>query len=579
MKKLLFLLWLLPSCAWALTEVPGNGVDDDASGGDQACASPDADCDGYASDGSSGLDGKDCDDTNRRIFPGVEVWTSGTSWKTCQADGTYSSIGNSCPDHNCYYVDPTSGNDANAGTSAAAAFQHLTMLSYYASGAPSGNKHSALACGDHIYLLPGTYNAGQSHAESGFGRVGLLIKDKSCLATPITIHFIGAAVLDTLGTSASPNDGSAIWIENSPGTIVKGNTAGEIKNIVSADTGTEKGAIKIRTSQSAVLRGLSIHNNHGHGNYNASAIYVSDSDSLSIDHNDVYDQVCDAGNCANICLFIGFNGTTDRLYLNSFRYTSGATTNCGVKQKHGGSGLTWTADHNLSSNMPGFVSGASINNFNHNLLSDLTLTNSNTCGGDYPAAFASCDLGAPVYSNGANTISYNTVNVGYFSGHKPVNFTGSWSEDHNVVRDNRASYGTTAAIVNMDNYGSDANYTGFITGGRYTTNNNCWSNAGAGTLQWSFYGWTSGGGSNPAGAFYTFAQLQSNGYCATCSTTNPTFNTKLEATAGACSTYGWNVNWLSSLGSGWSGYSGGGGSGASAPPTMTRVRNKGGRRK
>lgn len=549
-----------------LTEVPGNGVDDDGSGGDLACASPDADCDGYSSDGSSGLYGVDVDDSNRRIFPGVEVDTGCTAgtFKTAQTDGTYTACGFSCPSGTCYHVRASGGSDSNNGTSYATAFATLKQVSYYASGAPSGNVHGTITCGDHIYIWPGTYSSGHSHTESGYETVNLLLRNKtSCNSSSyVTIHLIGAVVMDTMGTSGG--DGSAIWIEQSPYTVINGNTAGEIKNIVCGASG-EKGGVKIRDSNGVTLQGMSIHNNHGNGNNNCSAVYVSGSDALKIHHNDVYDQICDTGNCANTCLYIGFRGDNDEVYLNSFRYSSGATINCGVKQKHGDVSKTWNVHHNLNSNMPGIISGATTNLFNHNLFVDFAVTGQqNTCGGDQPAAFAVCNLGAPSYQDGPTTIQYNTlVSSGSyvpFSGNTPTSPYGSFDEKYNVIKLNNPSYTQTAALVNIDVYGSNANYTGYIGGGKFTTNNSCFYNSGAGGLQWSFYGKNT---TNTLGDYFTFAQLQTAGYCATCYNEDPTLNTRLEAGAAHCSGMGWNTNWLSSLGTG----GGGGGGGTTGGTT------------
>lgn len=547
-----FLLWA-PS-AWALTEIPGNGIDDDAAGGDQACASPDADCDGYTTDGT-GL-GYDCDDTNRRIFPGVEVSVTQTTWKTCQTNGTYGSTGSVCPSGTCYFIDPTSGSNANAGTTPGAAFQTLTMVSYYVAGAPAGNVHSSLACGDHIYLLPGTYNAGQGHNMAGgvlYNIVGLLLYNKTTCTSNnyITIHFLGAAIIDTIGTSTAGTDGVALAIDNSPYTRVKGNTAGEIKTIYSAGGGgIETGAVKVQTSDFVQIQNLYLHDNIGNGDSNSAAIYLGSSSDVTIDHNRIYDQINNAGNVANECLLVGFHGTNQRVKYNVLGYTSGATAYCGVKWKHNNTASnTCRFDHNLVSKSPGFISACANNTFDHNIFADGDCTNAMGCGADACAPTEVCDTGGP-HLDGNQVIQYNTVystltglNARLFNWDPISPFAGTATVTRNVYRDQPLSYSAQAGIENVAPYGADATYTAVITGGKYSTTNNCYYNSAATTTTWSFFG---NNGSTALGNSYDFSGLTGAGFCAGCQNgTNPTFNTKLEATAGSCAgVAGWNVGWL-----------------------------------
>ena len=70
-KRLIAVLLLTAAPAFgAVGEICGDGIDNDASGGDAACAEPDKDRDGYPS--SSAYTGPygsavDCDDTNRDV--------------------------------------------------------------------------------------------------------------------------------------------------------------------------------------------------------------------------------------------------------------------------------------------------------------------------------------------------------------------------------------------------------------------------------------------------------------------------------------------------------------------------------
>lgn len=561
-KKLVILIAFLlcAQSAWGLTEVPGNGFDDDGVGGDQACAAPDADCDGYTTDGT-GL-GKDCNDSDRKDFPGQRIWTSGTSWKICQANGTYTAPSNACPDNDCWFFDPTSGNDANAGTSAGAAFQHLTCGSSYASGAPACNIHSSIGCGDHLFLLPGTYTTGQFHNEGGiYSWVGLLLKNKSCAGNPITIDFIGAAIIDGTGVYSGAADGAAIFIDQSPGTIIRMNNLGEIRKIFSG-YGQENGAIRVDASDGIELSGGYLHDNTGDGNANGSAIYFGGtSRNINAHHLEVVDQLWSGVTTrSNVCLWMQFSGS-GRISYSSFRYTSGASANCGVRIKQGSCNISGGVctdsmrfDHNKISKAGGIMLASPNSRIDHNIFADCDYSGTNACALDRGNAWMQCDSGNRAY-DGANIYEYNTaLNCGGYSwvptndydmttgaGCTDCGTFGSINNRFNVFSDNAGSYSVTGAFAMIDPYGTDSDFTSIVSGGKVSENNNCYYNSSTGTLEWSWYGRV---GATLLGNDWTYAQLVSGGYCATCANTNPTLNARLEAGAASCTSYGWQNGWI-----------------------------------
>jgi hypothetical protein len=106
------------------TEICGDGIDNDSSGGDLPCPSPDADRDAYFTNGAGPNSGTDCDDTNRHIFPGVytSVGCSAGNFHYCNSNGTYSSCAPLSSANaasfgctNLYFMSPTGGTSA-AGT-------------------------------------------------------------------------------------------------------------------------------------------------------------------------------------------------------------------------------------------------------------------------------------------------------------------------------------------------------------------------------------------------------------------------------------------------------------------------------
>jgi hypothetical protein len=548
-KRIALLIAFLLCAQSALAQtydVPGNDIDEDAAGGDAAGLANDDDLDGYTTDGTHL--GKDCDDTNPLIIQGTEV-TSGCSagqWKTCQSDGTYSACGNACPSGTCYHVDPVSGNNVNAGTSYAAAFADWSCLSSYASGAPACNVHGSLACGDHIYLHPGTHS--NSHTESGYNKVGLLIKNKACPANNlITVHAIGAAVLDLPSTAT--DESSAIFVDNSDGVFLKLNHLGEVTGNVSTGSasGQEMGAISCRDSDDFTVQGGYFHDNSGDGNTNPAAIRIGTCTRWVVDHVKAYNQINNSGNSDNNCLVIAFNGSGTIKY-SMLGYT--ATPICGVRYKHGASAGSFSFHHNRLSRAQ-VISAAPGEVVENNIFANSATGGGQTCGVDTYVGIGMCDNGGPAY-DGTQVVRYNSFLGGHAYAWNPENdwdaggassadsgTFGTLSFTYNVVVDPDTFFSRTDSLGNIDNYGTDADYASIVTGGKMTESYNCYHDSGS-TGQWSWYGQTT----NPAGDYFTFADPDPTGFCAAgCFDENPTVDTQLRATATNCLNYGWQANW------------------------------------
>jgi len=214
---------MLAGEAAAVEEICGSGFDEDASGMagscppgevdaiygsgcDKLCDAPDRDGDGYYSTGGGPNAGIDCDDMRRDIYPGVTTSTDGGStWKTCQSNGTYTSPSSSdFKPPGCgttYYLDPVNGSNSNAGTSVATAWQTpAKLVSYYEAGDRPAGWHQP-ASSECVGLMGGTHSFGYMH---GTDRVGFLFKNID------GVKFFGypgqTVVIDSGGTSESPRN-------------------------------------------------------------------------------------------------------------------------------------------------------------------------------------------------------------------------------------------------------------------------------------------------------------------------------------------------------------------------------------
>lgn len=176
MRIIALILLFFAQTAWALPdETCGDGIDNDASGGDVACPTDtfpsgciDQDRDGYCSNSSTGPNsGIDCDDTNRNIYPnaaiGVQTGCGAGEAKTCLSTGLYGSCSSGgWKPADCvrtYYFDDT-GTDGGTCTFASPC-QTPNMFSDRSTGSPPANFITATA-GDCFIFRQGTYVGGAS---------------------------------------------------------------------------------------------------------------------------------------------------------------------------------------------------------------------------------------------------------------------------------------------------------------------------------------------------------------------------------------------------------------------------------
>ena len=573
MKRFFLSLFLICFAgAWApafsLVEVCGNGIDDDSSGGDAACNEPDKDNDGYES--SSGLN-NDCDDTNHYIYPGVDVSctvdTSNDGWKTCQSDGTYTA----CTKHSvtprcaatgggsCYYIDPVSGNNANAGTYAAPWLDQRNIVTYYQVGdRPAG--WVDIAAGSVVYLMNGTHSYtytynGQRRAFYWRNENGTSSNKNRLMAYPGQNSVVINPDSNCNG-SADANNCSAVEFETSDYWVVGGHGNGFIS--ITGAYGSEGGGIKSDADEGEVFN-AKIYDNDGKASDNVSGINVSISPTnWNIHHNLIYgnyDRVNDtAENNSQTVLFQG-NG-------NKFNYNvvygdpSVKRTNC-FKYKHGSTGTTQEVKGNVFWNCDTAAGWGT---------SGLTFSRNRVFDSDHCVWLK--DWGGTSYFANA-VIEYNTFSNCKGTFYDPDTGSGaigSFTYRYNVFSDNSATQGNELGPQVVHTYGSDTLYTDVHSGAKLSINNNCYYNS-ATSPQFCLF-CANGGAYGSNGALYSYANWQGTaGYDNASSVVNPNFETAtFIAQDAACDDWGWRQAFVGG---------GGGGGGSTVQQMNNRNRSYG----
>lgn len=294
MKRLLLTL-LLPALAEAQVvvstssyniadELCGNGLDDSQSGYtkgscpagwadavfsdgcDLLCPEPDKDRDGYESD-------VDCDDTNRRVFPGVQVSAGGGQYKTCQSDGTYTSPGSLTTGTHTYFVDCTNGNNSNAGTSLATAFATIGKIAGGSTGSPPASPVTLVA-GDHVYI---TGNCSTTYSDGTFQVHAFLTKPGSA-GNEIIIEGLPGALplIDQTSGFGFSVDPAADYVT--------------FRNLVGTNTTSTRGGFIYNSGADHVtLSNIVAYSISGDGNNNDSCVRASNSNYFRVDHSLLWD--------------------------------------------------------------------------------------------------------------------------------------------------------------------------------------------------------------------------------------------------------------------------------------------------
>lgn len=567
-KRIIVLLLLTASPAFgAVTELCGNGIDDVASSGGSAnsggfgscgagytnsvagtagcdllCPEPDKDGDGYRSDGVAGWAGvaaTDCDDTNRRIYPGRQIATgcTGSDYKTCQTSGSYTACttGPLAEGDTNKYIDCTSGNDANAGTYASP-YKTLGKISGGASGTPASPY--TLTQDDYVYLI--NSGACSTTFTDGNGRVlNASLTAAGASGHPITIkQYPGATA--TISSAAGPS----IYLET---------TADWYRfiglQLSSAHGANANGSTILNFGDHIIVDDVYITAMTGHGDNNDACLYNAHTTATTLTRNYLKDCKRDAGNADNIDAILILddtgNGTecSDHVIKgNTVFYSTYDSTNNGnfYHYKHGctlaemgSSGLQFAYNTGTNYRIGLVVAGSGHRITRNRLYSDPIA--------QYVKIFQENGV-----KHTDNRIQYNSFlsGSGMFWNYPYYSSPESLLYDHNIHVDTDSSYaaGNNEGVISIDGYGSDGNKTSFESGSYLTSNSNGFYCPNA-TCVFSYYADSSGAGHGPsgaAGANYTFANWKGTVVQDVSSfVENPTLDSYYRATTANTLTFGW----------------------------------------
>lgn len=529
----LFLL-LSTSTAFAVGEICGDGVDNDSSGGDLSCPAPDADRDGYYSDGAGPNSGTDCDDSNRYVYTGIEV-TSGCSagqYKTCQSSGSYTSCSNisafTCHSGSgaTYWFDDASGSNSNSGSYASPKQNFLAISN------PSATGYHAPVAGDCFVFKAGTYN--DTWNDAGTTRMLHFNNKDGTSSNHITIRNAPGDRPVFSGAGSSPTQVIIVDIVDSDYVDIHG---------LEISDGYSNSGIYYHGGSHSLIDDVWVHDIDGDKTNNTSCIKTAGASSQIQVRNsllyDCYDR-SDATN-ENNAQFVSFEGTDNVVNDNVIYATVSGGAGKLVKYKHGQEDANWEVKRNvIYGAYQGCIEFGQPNaTIKNNYLEDCNQSNNGI-------SVRYADLGGDTFFDNA-VIQYNTIKNSPFIELIPTDDYAAIQNPsadirYNVVIDNRGtSYPSDASdgFIRICHYCSDALYTDSISAGVFTINSNCYYNSTGTALFFSVFG---DNGSTSSGATYSsFSSYQSgSGFDSLSYQENPSLDSYGRATSTHCSLWGWS---------------------------------------
>lgn len=533
---------LLPSFALALDhEVCGNGYDDAASGHtygacpagwmnavfagtgcDNECPGADKDMDGYSTD-------TDCDDTNKRVYPGaITTGTSANHYRFCQSNGTYSTStavsSFVCPGGGTAYFVSTSGNNSNSGTYASPKRDYLWFSN------PAATGYVALAAGDCVVFLNGTYSG--TWDDSGTTRAWYFTRDGG-VSTPI-------------GFYADPNGTVTIDLATSPTEVVKVEFNGSDYIVfdrfeVTGDFGL---GVRLASLTNAKLRSLHVYDNDCNEDNNCTGIGLNTTVDVSIEGSNIHDNfergVTD-GNDENDTQIVSFTETTapgDNVVRGNSIWVTAATSDTSsrascVKQKRGNSSGTFLYEANVFWNCAHTAIGVS--NASTTIRRNRFYDSENVIAPrNFGGSSVQCQIGGTVIEDNLIDESYPLVLI------QPESCTyGTFTQRRNVWLDNRsAAYNSSNPFFYLGANESNAIYDDIVvTSPLWTIEDECYFNKQGSppTIQFCLFC-----GGESSGGMQTLAQMQAlaTPLMVDSFIENPTLDSDDVATSTNCSTFG-----------------------------------------
>jgi len=502
-------------------EICGDAIDQDCNGVDLPCSGPDKDRDGFAST-------EDCDDSDRRIYPGSQLACNvgdQAGWKQCQSNGVFSpcTIAPLCEAKGigrCYYVSKMTGDDRNSGSFDSPFRSYLPLVSYYDSP-PSISR--TLKPGDVVYFLSGRYN--ETYLYNGLKRAFFLRNINGTSESPITFKvYPGSMVQFSNNEETSP---MMFWgVSN---LVLDGF---EVSN-------TRATGIDFGGGSDIELKNLWVHDIDGIDNDNLSGISLNGINRAYIHHSIVHDnfdrQNSDTGgnktqNSRNIGFFSGGNVRVSRNVIFQTPPVSSPKGGGCVLYKHSQTvpeGI-FEVDWNIMYRCSFYSVGTSTYNsrIHHNLILDSD-------------AFSIEDFGGPAILRDIN-IEKNTIVGGPGLLIDPTDAwaaLGKLSFKKNLVIDTTPTYNQERATVVIGTYGSDSMYTTLMTTGLLDLNDNCYFNPFR-APSFSTFASTNGGA---LGGIYGLVGWQQLGQDSLSQTVNPDLDTTFTPRAPDCLGRGWTI--------------------------------------
>ena len=528
MRKLLLIIFLLlpttvHAAAKSINDICG-------AGGTLFCIGSDDDADGYD-------DTTDCDEANRYVYPGVSIGCdfegagANTGWQTCQNDTNYTSCtANSSTPYTAhtgsgatYYIDVVNGSDSNDG-SYATPWASQTMFSYYASGAPSG--HHTPVAGDAFLFFDGTYSV--TYTSNNANRMLFLNNNDGTSSNHILIkEYPGhSPIFDPGFTSGTKGTVITFWWSSYVDVEGLEITGGFGEGVfLAGDTGDEVNTFSR----------MHIHHIDGDKNDNPGAIVTSGCDDCTFHHNlihDNYDTTGDATeNNKNVSIFGGAPVNFHHNVVYNTLDISNETAVC-FAMKHGSSVGPMKIDDNIFFNCKYYAIGSG----GHSTY----IRNNRIYASVQCMQFR--DHGGVTFHDDEKIQNNTCVNSGEIDliwSDTYVAF-GTLLMENNIIVDDVSSYSTTGGMVVVKRFGSDANYATIHDGGLFTFRNNCYYNS---VTAVKFCDMCSDSGGQTDGGQFTFSTWKSTQGHDTSGSfeEDPVLNADDEATAGNCSSYGWNV--------------------------------------
>lgn len=576
----------------ASVEICGNGIDDPlqtggaangtkgscpagfmdsviGNGCDRKCNSLDEDGDGYTVDGTLGDAGTtyiDCNDNDRRDFPGYYIpnsWTSPTGYKKCQANGTYTTaiLNSTAPlceataPGVCKYIACGSGSNSNSGTYASP-YLTLGKIAGGSTGSPPASAYT-LNPGDVAYVM-GSSDCSTTYATS-LGNAHAEFNSDGTLANPITIKRYPGSTVKILADNAFgfKTYGDYYHYDDL-----------EFTGSCTASNTTNSTPIYFNLTSNGEVSRSYFHDWTGSSYQNDSMVYANATNATNVHHNFFTNWAQGSGSC---------NNPGSGQNVNAIKFLDNAGS---------GTGSNMSANFNTawrSTPATGFATEGGFLFYKHGI--DAADAGTNGTQVKYNSVinstvflqWASSKMRASDnVLSGIEQIFYGPADVGkmqdnlyeYNTSYASSNFDWvippytSTSQSVTVQRSifydttNPYNSGDCNGIYRIHPYGTDANKSYFETNVSFSSDYNCFYNPSV-ALKFCYFGQDQVAPGDEAGGIYTFAQWLSNTVHDDHSfSEDPTLDSWLVPQSANCSTFGKRY-----VGTGGGGGGGGGGSG------------------